>query len=1018
MEFQILGPLEARGERGAVTVRGLKPRAVLAVLLLHANEPVSAERLAVALWGQDAPARAVKTVQVHVSRLRKALGDPGVLTTTPAGYRLRVRPGELDAERFARGAAQGRSALEAGDAERARVLLRDALQLWRGPALAELAFEPFAPAEIARLEEQRLVALEARVEADLARGAHGALVSELQQLRGEHPTRERLAIQLMVALYRSGRQAEALAVFRNVRQILVEDAGIEPGAELQRLHDAILRQDASLELPTLVGELPRQREPEAVAPVMRDVPVTASPARRSALPVSPNRTIGRDREIGLLSERLRAGAVRLLTLTGPGGVGKTRLALETAHAVELDFADGARFVSLAAVRRPQDVPAAIVNSLEITPLAGESADHAVERFLAAKHLLLVVDNCEHLPDAAAFVGGLVLACPTATVLATSREPLAVQAEHCFPVSPLSLPEARTDAEALASVAAVALYCERARARDPDFELGHGNGNAVAEICRRVDGLPLAIELAAARSGLLSPAEIAERLHGTLGALGRGARDAPARHRTLRATIDWSHQLLGEDEQACFARFAVFAGGATIEATETITGAGIDTLDRLVAKSLLVRRQVQGRTRLRMLETVRAYAAERFAAVADAQLVQEGHYRYFLQLAQRHANQRALWGASRNQHLARLDAEIDNVHAALAWAAGQATARPLLELCAEFGGYWLTRVRFADAVEWIDEALTKPDADRHPALQVRVLRAQAWALWPLGRGTESRAVTAEARAIARTQADIALYSRILADSAVHAGLDGEFEAATTLADQALHSAKTSGNRWAIAMAASARALAEINVAELSERVDAAATLLKETGNAYHYAVVYHLAADRALSSGAERQALKFCRRAIPLVRELDDPFEWMFLHGSLGMAAILSGDPKTAAHAFREQLKLCHELVVLPATAPGLAGLAAVAALRDDLDRAARLSGATAAHRYGTPLAPYKAAETRLAATLLEPARTRHGRLAWDAAVREGAALSFNDAIAYALDEPRLLAEHGSSDPTASADDDH
>ena len=348
MDFQILGPLEVHGERGAVGLEGLKPRAVLAMLLLHANEPVSAERLAVGLWGQDAPAGAVKTVQVHVSRLRKALGDPEAVSTTPAGYRLRVRPGELDAERFARGVAEGRRALEAGDPQRAGIVLREALELWHGPALADLEFEPFAAAEIARLEEQRLVALEARVEADLARGAHAALVSELQQLRAEHPTRERLTVQLMLALYRSGRQAEALEVYRDARQILVEDAGVEPGAELQRVHAAILRQDPSLDLPTAAVELPRERDADTTAPLGgQDVPVAATSERRSALPASPNRTIGRAHEVGSVAERLRSGPVRLLTLTGPGGVGKTRLALEAARAVELDFADGAHLVSLA-----------------------------------------------------------------------------------------------------------------------------------------------------------------------------------------------------------------------------------------------------------------------------------------------------------------------------------------------------------------------------------------------------------------------------------------------------------------------------------------------------------------------------------------------------------------------------------------------------------------------------------------------------------------------------------------------
>ena len=582
MNFQILGPLEVRSDRGVVGLEGLKPRAVLAMLLLHPNEPVSAERLAVGLWGEDAPAGAVKTVQVHVSRLRKALGDPEAVSTTPAGYRLRVRPGELDAERFVRGVAEGRRALEAGDPQRAGVVLRAALELWHGPALADLEFEPFAATEIARLEEQHLVALEARVEADLVRGSHEALVSELQQLRAEHPTRERLTAQLMLALYRSGRQAEALDVYRDARQILVDAAGIEPGAELHRLHEAILRQDASLDLPTPAAELPGELDTDAAAPpIGRDVPVAPAADRRSALPASPNRTIGREREVESIAERLRAGSVRLLTLTGPGGVGKTRLALEAARVVEADFADGARFVSLAAIERSQHVPAAIVSALEIIPLAGESPERAVERFLGVKHLLLVVDNCEHLPGAAAFIGGLPVSCPRLTVLATSREPLHVQAEQLHPVPPLALPGPGTD---LAAVAAVALFCERARAHDPTFDLEEGSAGPVVEICRRLDGLPLALELAAARCELLSASEIAERLDD---AFGPGPRDAPARQQTLRATIDWSHDLLDDDERACFARFAVFSGGATLEAAETVTGVSIVTLDRLVAKSLLV-----------------------------------------------------------------------------------------------------------------------------------------------------------------------------------------------------------------------------------------------------------------------------------------------------------------------------------------------------------------------------------------------------------------------------------------------
>jgi predicted ATPase len=344
--------------------------------------------------------------------------------------------------------------------------------------------------------------------------------------------------------------------------------------------------------------------------------------------------------------QLRAGSVRLLTLTGPGGVGKTRLALESARAVNADFADGAHFVSLAALTRPEDVPAAIAATLEIIVLAGESPAQAVQRFFAAKQLLLVLDNCEHLLAAAPFIGVLLAACRELTVLATSREPLALAAEDRYAVSPLALPgpATRDDPETLATVDAIALFCERARAHAPDFSLGDGNAAVVAEICRRLDGLPLAIELAAAHCGLLSPHEIAERLDATLAALAAGPRDAPARQQTLRATIDWSHELLSDAAKVCFARFAVFAGGATVEAAETITGADLDTLDRLVAKSLLARHQVaHTRSRLAMLETVRAYAGERFAAAADRDAVAERHYHYYAALAERHGTEQALCG---------------------------------------------------------------------------------------------------------------------------------------------------------------------------------------------------------------------------------------------------------------------------------------------------------------------------------------------------------------------------------------
>jgi predicted ATPase/DNA-binding SARP family transcriptional activator len=976
IEFRILGPLEVRADGRVVEVGGAKPRAVLAVLLLHADEPVSADRLAHAVWGEEASAGAVKTLQVHVSRLRRTLGERLLPTSTAAGYRLRIEPEALDANRFDRTVAAGRDALAAGRAAAAADLLREALALWRGDPLAEFAWAPFAPAERDRLEELRMAALELRIEADLAAGRHAELVAELQQLARRHPWRERLHAHLMVALYRSGRQADALAAYRDARAALVQHLGIEPGPELHDLHQALLAHDASLQPPP--------------------VRATRPAGRRSALPAPPNRTIGRAAEVEAIVERLRVGPARLLTLTGPGGVGKTRLALEVARAVEPDFPDGAHLVALDAVERADDVPAAIVASLGIVPVRGESTEQAVERFLAAKQLLLVVDNCEHLPNAAPFIGAIPAGSPGVTVLATSREPLDVQAEHRHPVAPLAVPERGGLAAKEAEGDAVALFRERARAHDPGFELDEDNVGDVAEICRRVDGLPLAIELAAARCSLLSPGEIAERLQSALDTPGAGARDAPARRQTLRATIDWSHTLLAEDERRCFARFAVFAGGATVDAAEAVTGANLDVLDRLVGKSLLMRPARPLRpTRLTMLETVRAYAAERFAASADGPAVRERHRRHFLAFAEHHGTDRALWGARRREHLARLDADEANFHVALAWAAEQEEARPALELCVALGWYWLARDRNASLVDWVDRALEKPGADRAPALCARALCLKAWALWPLGRGGEELVVLGRAEEIARMLRDPALLSHVLEIRATQESWNGRLDTADALAEEALAQAQAAGDEWAIAMASRARAMASGDVAMLRERVDRAVSQLNDVGNAYHVTDLLVSATQAALRHGSDDDLRAFAERALPEARELGSPFLSMFLGARLGLGAVLHGDVDIARAAFRETLELCRRLVVRPVAFEGLAGLAAVAAVGDDLDRAARLAGAAAAYCYDEP---QRLVAARLDATILRRARERRGPDDWDAAVADGKRLGFADAIAYALDE--------------------
>ena len=997
LQIGLLGPVEAWVDGRPVGLGGQRPRALLAVLTLMGGRVVTTDRLIDELWGEEPPARARDSLQMHVSRLRKRLssagGDGGRLVSQAGGYILDLRPGERDVDRWHQGLDRARRARAAGDPRLAREQIEEALGAWRGEPLGGVSFNSLLVAERARLQEERLAAVIEGIELDLELGRHGELLGQLESLVIEHPFKERLVELQMLALYRCGRQADALAAFQAVRGRFVDELGIEPGQPLREMHKDVLAHAAEL------SSRPRVTSEETVK--ARPLPARPNARGDGRMPVPPNRTIGRDRDVTAVAARLRAGSVRLVTLTGPGGVGKTRLAVEAARAVEGDFADGAYFASLASAQRPEDVPAAIVGALGAIPLAGESPGEAATRFLATKQVLLVADNFEHVLAAAPLLGELLERCPALTIVASSREPLALRAEERYPVSPLALPERRRldDSEALMGADAVTLFCERARAHDPDIDLAHGSLAVVAEICRRLDGLPLAIELAASRCGLLSVAEIAERLDSALGSLGTGARDAPARQQTLRATIDWSHNLLDDGERRCFAHFAVFAGGATVDAAEKVTRAGLDTLDDLVAKNFLLRRRVAAApTRLDMLETIRTYATERFAGTADQQDVRERHYRYYLAVAERHGSDHALWGSSRKEHLAQLDAEIDNLHAALAYSLADADAERALAMAAGLGRYWHMRNRYSDAVNWIDQTLAKPGVESDVAARVHLLCIKAMALATQMRRAEEDLALSEAESIARAAEDPVSISYALRMRAIRESFLGRPDVARPLADEALEWATTAGDKCEVAVAALARAGVASTISELRERVDQAAALLDNVGYVYELAeLLAGPAAYGSLLLSSDDDAKKYVDRATTIARGLDDPFVWIVIRGNLGLATLLTGDIEAAEDAFREELKLCRALAVLPFAAEGLQGLAAVATVRGDNDRAARLLGAAADDRLDRPEDPV---ELRLDANFFEPARARHGADGWDSAVHEGRSLSFEDAIAYALEEPR------------------
>lgn len=640
VQFAILGPVEAHAPDGTpVALGGPQLRGLLALLALDAGRVISAERLIDGLHGENPPEGAGEALQSQVSRLRRRLRDggapDGLVEFTPAGYRLAVDPQDVDVHRFERLTAQAR---ETADPAAKLALFGDALALWRGPAFDGLADPPRA----ARLAELRAAATEDRIEAGLALGHHERLVAELRELTREHPLRERLAAQLMRALHGGGRSAEALAVFAETRDRLADELGADPSPELADAHVAVLR---------------------AAAP---------APARRVPVPLSG---FVERAELDRLRTTLRAA--RLVTLTGPGGAGKTRLAVEAASREPGEVC----FVELAATT---EVPQAVLAALGLREqgvLSSAAAAGPADRLaagLADRPLLLVLDNCEHVvAEAARLVRRLLGACPGLRVLATSREALGLTGETLVPVG------------ALAAGAAERLFVDRAAAVVPGVVLDPAT---VARICAALDGLPLAIELAAARLRSLTAEDVAARLDDRFRLLSRGERTAEPRHRTLRGVVEWSWDLLEPDEQRLAGRFAVFAGGARLAAVERVCAVpdADGLLTGLVEKSLVE----YSDGRYRMLETIRAFCAEQGTGDHAA------HAKYFLDLA--HAAEPKLRGADQLMVLAELTAEHADLHAALRWSVAEAPDVALRLVAALTWYWWLRGLRgearpFADAV---------------------------------------------------------------------------------------------------------------------------------------------------------------------------------------------------------------------------------------------------------------------------------------------------------------------------------
>ncbi|MFD7589462.1 BTAD domain-containing putative transcriptional regulator [Kitasatospora sp. NPDC059811] len=749
MRVGLLGPLVLDAGAGPLPIGGARLRALLAYLALDAGRAVRPQALVDALWAEAPPVDQTNALQSLVSRLRGVLGDPALLTFGPAGYRLAVEAGAVDTARFEQLARSGRHLHAQGRPAEAAAALREALALWRGPALADVREAPFADTEARRLERARLAALEDRFEADLALGAGPELIAELESLTARHPLHERLHAQLIRALAAGGRGAEALAAYQRLRARLADTFGSDPGPQLRAAHLAVLRG----ELPAPPGRRPPpgHRTPDDQPPPQQPPPQRPEPQRpeprRPRPPGNPDAPltsfVGREDDIRRVAELL--GRARLVTLVGPGGSGKTRLA--TTAGRRLTPPGGVWFVALAPAG-PADVPRAVLDALRTReadlpknaaaptrrPGTPEEILDRLTEVLRHDDPVLVLDNCEHVIDAAATLAETLLGrCPGLRVLATSREPLRIDGENLHPVLPLELPEPGSTPEQARACAAVRLFHDRATAVCPGFAEEDGSLAAAVEICRRLDGLPLAIELAAAQLRTLPAEVVAARLDDRFRLLTRGSRTALPRHQTLRAVVAWSWKLLAADERALLERLSVAPGSFTEDAAQAVGGlaaphAGHHPGDReapdvptrdapardvrellaaLVDKSLLhlLGAAATGEPRYRMLETIREYGLEQLTRHGEAGAARERHCGFFLALAE--TAEPRLRTRDQLRWLARLSADRDDLLAAIRWAVESGDAATAVRFGAALCWFWSMRGYPPESLDLLERVLEVP-----------------------------------------------------------------------------------------------------------------------------------------------------------------------------------------------------------------------------------------------------------------------------------------------------------------------
>jgi predicted ATPase/DNA-binding SARP family transcriptional activator len=809
MQFRVLGPVEFAADGRRETLNSERQRAVLAALLAHPGETLAPERLADAVWDGQPPPSAHQSLHSHISRLRRLLattpgGDSGVLVTDAGGYRLVLGAHELDAVRFEMLLAQARTYHD-NEPQRAVAALDEVLGLWRGPAFGEFATRGLVRAEAVRLEELRAAAAADRADARLALGEHVALIAELEAAVAAEPLAERPHGQLMLALYRSGRQADALATYRALRRRLRDEVGLDPGPGVRQLHERVLRQDADLAIPghAAAGPSAAGHRPAGATMTGPDAPPPAGTAAAAY-----GDLIGRDEDAAAVGALL--DSARVVTLTGPAGVGKTRLAEAVVARVGDRFPDGVGVCPLAAVADPASLPAAVVGALGIPHKSSRSITDTLLAALGTRRFLLVLDNCEHLREPA---GGLIdeirRRCPHVAVLATSRAYLHLLGERVWEVSPLPVPPAGATADEVATAPAGELFLARTRAASPQFALTIGNAAAVAEICRRLDGIPLALELAAARIRAFAPSDLAARLGQRFRLLTTGPTGQAGRHRTLQAAVDWSYDLLSDAEAALFDRLSVFAGGFTIGAAEQVCADGHLTgpdiagvLAELVDKSMVTTVRADGQVRYQLLDTMRAYGTQRLEDSGAAARYRRAHAMYHVELAEELAP--AVRGADERTAVARIDEEIDNLRLAHGWLVDAGEVGAALRLVSALHDYSHYRLR-DEVVTWTRSALALPGARDDPAYAAALATAARGALH---RGELDRARGNAHTALAHAEPDslpVLWAQHVLTEVALY---QGRLDEAVTVAGQRAALAARLGQDYYRAIAGVSSVLAHL------------------------------------------------------------------------------------------------------------------------------------------------------------------------------------------------------------------